>query len=277
MEVPSPAVSVHQQRRAGRRPPDSHRCTSGVWATGAFHPQYQHGAGIRNTKEFKRCVKAGCDLLGGGFLFRPTQITNERIPPNLNVVTKLIRTLADLDVDFGEVEAIVKTDPALGVGVLRLLGSAAFGLSREVTSVRHAISLLGLQEFGKWVTVVALAQATQQPSELGLVALTRARGSEVLATATGLADPDEAFTAGLISALDALCGQPLPKLLEELPVAKEIRSAVLGFEGPLGRIVAAISGRDDGSLVSSDFQPGVLNRAWFEAVNWAEEARSTVA
>jgi EAL and modified HD-GYP domain-containing signal transduction protein len=129
-----------------------------------------------------------------------------------------------------------------------------------------------LADFRKWVTVVALTSTTRRPSELSLVALTRARAAEVIARDSGLADPDDAFTVGLVSALDALFERPLETLLEELPLSKGVRHAVLDFGGPTGSILSAVTGCEQEGLETGAFEPGLVNRAWLEGVAWAEKA-----
>jgi len=147
---------------------------------------------IETRAEFNACVAAGCSHFQGNFLFRPQLLSHKRLPKNLETVTLLLQRLRDPAIEFSELERVLKTDPALAASVLRFLGSAAYGLRHDVTSITQAVSLLGLREFTKWVTVVALTSSAGRPSELSLVALIRARASELVAGALG-ADSDVAF------------------------------------------------------------------------------------
>jgi EAL and modified HD-GYP domain-containing signal transduction protein len=223
-------------------------------------------------------VAAGCDLFQGRFLFRPQLINHKRLPHSMKTVMALLKKLRDPQVEFSEVERIVKTDAAIGVAVLRFLGSAAYNLKHEVKSIAQAVSLLGLREFSKWVTVVALAATTDRPSELGLVALTRARACELMARSTPGVDGEVAFTVGLFSALEALFECPLSELLEQLPVSQEVRQAVLEHAGPTGRILAAILSREDAQTFREHphTDPVLLNQAWLTAIAWADAAQSSL-
>lgn len=231
---------------------------------------------IATTKEFKRCVTAGCDLFQGPFLFQPRPSSAKKVPASLTTLTQLTALLRDPHVDYAEIEALVKTDPALAVGILKLLSSAAFGLSKEVSSIAHAVSLLGLHEFEKWATVASLSASSKRPGEMSLVALTRARAAEILAVATGEVDPDEAFTVGMISSLDALFEQSMEELLQQLPVSAVVREALTEGKSPAGLILAAVKGREEASLDSGNFDAALVNRAWFEALAWAENALHSV-
>ena len=121
---------------------------------------------IESQEDFKACLAAGCDYFQGNFLFRPQLLSHTRLPQNLDTLTRLLKRLRDPAVEFAEIERIVKTDPVLATALLRFLGSAALGVRREVTSIAQAVSLLGLREFAKWVTVVALTSSAERPSEL---------------------------------------------------------------------------------------------------------------
>ena len=105
-----------------------------------------------------------------------------------------------------------------------------------------------------------------------LVALIRARACETLAAALG-ADPDAAFTAGLMSMLEALFERPLAELVETLPLAAEIKAAVTERRGTLGAVLTDVLAREQKEVAPAGrFDVGLVNRAWFEALDWAAEA-----
>jgi EAL and modified HD-GYP domain-containing signal transduction protein len=232
---------------------------------------------LQGTEEFNAAAAAGCRFFQGPFLFRPQVLSHKRLPQNLKTLVALLRRLRDPSVELAEIDRIVKTEPALGVAVLKFLGSAAYSMAQPVTSVRQAVTLIGLREFSKWVTVVALTATADRPSELSLVALIRARASELVAGATGV-DADTAFTVGLISAMGALYERPLDSLLGELPVSADVRAAVLDHAGPLGKILAEVKRRerDDGSLPPNELDTNLVNRAWLEALSWATETQAAL-
>ncbi len=238
---------------------------------------------IDTSDHFNACVAAGCDLFQGRFLFRPQVLSHKRLPKSLKTVTSLLKRLRDPATPLIEIERIVKTDPALSVAVLGFFGSAAHALPRPVTSILQAVNLMGLREFSKWIMLVALTSSAERPSELVLVALIRARASESLAAASG-ADPDAAFTVGLTSMLEALFERPLAELLATLPLAEEIKIAVLERTGVLGDILADVITREQEEEVtvtgararSVRFDAGAVNRAWLEALGWAADTQSAL-
>jgi EAL and modified HD-GYP domain-containing signal transduction protein len=231
---------------------------------------------IDSPHEFNACVAAGCDLYQGRFLFRPQLLSHKRLPKSLETVTTLLRRLRDPSVELAELERITKTDPALSVAVLGFFGSAAHALANPVTSIAQALSLMGLREFSKWITLVALTSSRQRPSELVLVALIRARACETLATSVR-ADADAAFTVGLLSMLEPLFERPACELLDALPLTPEVKAAVSRQEGVLGDVLADVLAREEEEAEPrARFDSGSVNRAWLEAIDWAAEAQSAL-
>jgi len=60
---------------------------------------------------------------------------------------KLRALLAEKDVSLDEIERILRHDPGLATNVLRLANSAFFGVPRKVSSLKHAVMLLGVKRF----------------------------------------------------------------------------------------------------------------------------------
>jgi putative nucleotidyltransferase with HDIG domain len=66
------------------------------------------------------------------------------LPPAPSVYVRLSAALADPDSSIADVAEIVSTDPAIVAKLLQLVNSAFFGLGRRITSVREAVSYLGI-------------------------------------------------------------------------------------------------------------------------------------
>jgi HD-like signal output (HDOD) protein len=67
-----------------------------------------------------------------------------KLPVMSEVGHSLIRTLNDEDASGAEVGRLISKDPALTAKLLRLANSASFGLSRSVSTLDDAISLVGM-------------------------------------------------------------------------------------------------------------------------------------
>ncbi|OYU00677.1 MAG: histidine kinase [Burkholderiales bacterium PBB1] len=160
-----------------------------------------------------------------------------RAPPtpiDLQTVVELIRQV-DAEESAEKLENTLKRDPSLGFKVLRYINSAAFGLSVEVSSFRHALMLLGYQRLKRWLALL-LATASKEPNMRAAMFASVRRGllMEELARNTG-GDAEmrnELFICGVFSLLDRLFQQPLAELLRTIPVPQLVHETLIDGTGP---------------------------------------------
>jgi len=70
----------------------------------------------------------------------------KQIPSLSSSALRLAKLVKDPDSTAAHFEATIKPDAALTVNLLKIANSAYFGFSREVTSVKQAVSLIGLRQ-----------------------------------------------------------------------------------------------------------------------------------
>jgi len=75
----------------------------------------------------------------------------DALPPFSPVLSHLMTSLASDDVPFSELASVIERDTVLSGNVLRLVNSALYGRRGTVSSVRAAISILGLVKLRKYV------------------------------------------------------------------------------------------------------------------------------
>lgn len=132
------------------------------------------------------------------------------------------------------VEDLIHQDAVLTFRTLRLVNSPVFGASREVTTVRQALMLLGQRRLRDWLLELmpgASGDRDLLPVRLGLVL--RARFMEHLMEAGLQRDlRTEIYVTGLFSALDRLMNEPLMSALRRIPVSEAMGDALLHEAGP---------------------------------------------
>jgi c-di-GMP phosphodiesterase len=229
--------------------------------------------GLTSSEQVRKCEAMGFISFQGDFLFRPQLLRRKELPSNFVIVSDLMAKLQDPDVSFKQIEEIVMRDAGLSVAVLRFLNSSAYAFRHQVSSVGQAVSLLGMNEFSKWTLLVMLSARFEKPGEILTTALVRARTCENFARTTRWVSSATGFMVGLLSVIDAILDQPIESLLEELPVSAEVRSAILGFEGPAGRILENVVAREQGASDLNEAEQAKLTEAWLEAIEWAERAK----
>ena len=173
----------------------------------------------------------------------------------------------------------VNQDVALSYKLLRLINSAFFGLPREVSSTQQAIVMLGQNKIKTWASLLGLSGIDDKPVELRVVAMTRARMCELLAKHYK-GQPDLFFAAGLFSTLDALVDNPLPTLIEKLPLSPELKDALLKHEGAAGQALRDTLNYEQGNweaLASSPIPTEIMAHVYLDALYWSKELNAQLA
>jgi HD-like signal output (HDOD) protein len=74
-----------------------------------------------------------------------------RLPPFSPVLQRLLASLSDENISFAHLGATVEGDTVLSGNVLRLVNSSLYGRRGTVSSIRHAISILGVNKFRNYL------------------------------------------------------------------------------------------------------------------------------
>jgi len=86
-----------------------------------------------------------------------------------NVHLEVLSALSKPDLSITEVADLVVIDPSLAADLLRRANSAFYGCSRKITSIRDAVSLIGLEDARELVLAATvksmMANAQTQPAD----------------------------------------------------------------------------------------------------------------
>jgi EAL and modified HD-GYP domain-containing signal transduction protein len=214
------------------------------------------------------------DYYQGFFLEKPIISRTRRLPHHRATLVQLLAKLYDPKVDLRVIERLLAGDVGMTVRLLRLASSAAMSRGVPVGTIAQAIQRLGMRQVAALVVVVMVSGFDDKPMELITESLVRAKLCELLAARTNVATPDELFTAGLLSLLDAMLDQPLAELLRQLPITPLITDALSGSGSPASKIVEAARAQercDFETIVELGLQSSVVTKAWRDAVAWARE------
>jgi EAL and modified HD-GYP domain-containing signal transduction protein len=229
---------------------------------------------VETHEELDFCRALGFHYFQGFFLSRPRVLKTRRLPADRVRILNLLRRLQDPDLNFDELAELVAEDVYLSYRLLRLINSAYFPIRRKVESIQRAVVYLGLNGVRTWATWIALAGIHDKPSELKLVALARARMCALLCDALEARYRDRFFTVGLFSAVDALLDMPMEQALEPLPLAEDVRDAILQHAGLMGRALDATLGYERGEWDRADklpLAPGRIREIYLDALQWARD------
>ena len=134
------------------------------------------------------------------------QLENFDIPSFSSAVINLLGKLRNPEISVNELATELELDPGLHIRVLKTVNSSAFGLSRKVSNIKHAVNLLGrgrLESLVLSVTVKSNIAANQQANWLDMsqfwkTASRQAAVARILATALHPNTQSDVFTIGLL-------------------------------------------------------------------------------
>jgi c-di-GMP-related signal transduction protein len=195
---------------------------------------------IETPEEHREGLALGYQLFQGYYYSRPDILSRHETPTFKVQYLRLLKELNSPELDFAQLATTIRADVSLSLRLLRYINSAAIGLRSPVSSIQQALFYLGEREVRRWGSLVTLVElSSDKPAELLRIALIRARLAELLAPRTGLNQrARELFLMGLFSLLDAMLDRSLPEILEELPLAEDIKAALRGEDGPLAQILS---------------------------------------
>ncbi len=132
----------------------------------------------------------------------------DKMPTFPASVTKILQMMDRPDITFEQIEKVAKFDPIITVKILSLVNSAHFGLRNRVTSINHAISLLGIRKTRNLLISIATIGSLPRIQSVGkfnlntflIHSLGTAVISRILAKELRISptDPEEYFISGLL-------------------------------------------------------------------------------
>lgn len=233
---------------------------------------------VETQEEYEEALKLHFSLFQGFYFCKPALLCRRDASPSRMAYIRLIEAIANESMDLSKLEDIIKSDAALCFRLLRYLNSAVFCLQSGVSSIRHALALLGEREIRRWVMLTAVAQAADgKPVELVRNAMIRAKVGELLAPKAKCKAYD-AFLVGLFSLMDAVLDLPLSELVTKVELPPAVNAALCGVDGRLLQLLDLVRNNEVGDwdnceLIGSKLgidEPG-LTHAYLESLKWVEQ------
>jgi c-di-GMP-related signal transduction protein len=235
---------------------------------------------LETPHEFYQARDMGFLYFQGYFFCRPELVIGREVPASRLHYVRLLEMVSRQETDMPALEKMLKQEASISYRLLRHLNSPVFGFALEIKSIRHAMAVLGDREMRRWIRlVVTVGAAEQKCSELVLMGLARARFCELLSER--LQSKTDLFLMGLLSVMDAILETSIDVLLEQLPVEKDTKSALLGQKSSLRPLYQLMLAQESGEWSQSSELAKQLRLSdeevastWWQALLWAQEATS---
>jgi c-di-GMP-related signal transduction protein len=237
---------------------------------------------VESREQMTLCQELGFELFQGYYFARPSIISGKKLNPSQLVLLRLLGLILE-DAETTQIENAFKLEPGLAVNMLRLTNSVSCGLATRITSLRHAITLLGRRQLQRWLQLLIYTNpkgTAQGINPLLQLAATRGRLMELLGERLQPKNrefAEHAFMVGIMSLMPALLGIAMPDILAQLPVAQRVKQALIDHEGQPGQLLLLVEATEHTDLEEVEINlsglPGinadVLSACLAQALSWA--------
>ncbi len=231
---------------------------------------------VETSEEYDVARALGFELFQGYYFCRPQVMKTKAVSPSRINNLRLLQATVNEELEFSELEAIIKQDPALCYRLLRFINSAEFCLRSSVQSIRHAFSLLGERNTRRWALLTGtVMMGDDKPRELLRMALLRAKLMELIAPSARCNEYD-GFLVGLLSLMAVILD--FPSIANRLEIPVSVSAALAGKEGRLNDLLKiAISYERteweecEAIAAKLNLREGALSKAYVDAVGWVSK------
>lgn len=190
--------------------------------------------GMQTLEQMENATRNGTTTTIGWPVHNPIIPGSGNGEADIRLVLEILRRIDEGD-SVDQLESCLDRSPTLAFRLMGYLNSAACNLRSEVSSLRHAIMMLGYARLRQWVALL-LASSVETPRTRPLMqaSIRRAFLLQKIAACQGSQDDHgDLFLCGAFSLLDQMLGKPMSALLESMPITAEVKDALVRDEGPL--------------------------------------------
>lgn len=157
------------------------------------------------------------------------------------------------------IEQLISMDAMLTYSLLKIVNSGYFALRNRATTVHQAIVVMGLGQLRQWIYLLGVnseegGNDSDQEEFLRLSFMRASFCSELMKLAKNMPiSRNDAYLMGMFSTLKYLIDAPMEELLADLPIAQEVKEALLyqtGRCGVLYKLVLSYERADWGAIES---------------------------
>jgi len=220
---------------------------------------------VETEELYQKAVELGMDAMEGSFVagkLATKAHTSGYLQSNF---FRLMVAVTQDETNVEEIERIISTDATLSYGLLRMSNSVHFAVRNRVTTIRQAIMTLGIAQLKQWVYLLSASNAENEidPGSEEFLKLSYIRANFCAElfnyTKSVPISKGEAYLMGMFSTLNYLIDAPLEDILAEIPVADEIKVALLEQKGACGALYGLVLSYEKGDWNEVNRLSEVLN------------------
>lgn len=197
---------------------------------------------IETDRAYNRAITLGADGLEGPYV---AEKLTTKAHGSTYIQSNFFRLMVAVTRDepsVEEIQELIAADASLTYGILKLVNSAYFALRHRATTITQAIMTLGLGQLRQWIYLLSASNGDDEidPGSEEFLKRSFMRAnfcSELMNHAENMpVSKSEAYLMGMFSTLNYLIDAPMEEILSEVPVAEEIKDALIRHEGRCGKL-----------------------------------------
>jgi len=201
--------------------------------------------GVNTKEDYNLALEIGADYAEGSYVAEAMARKVNRMEFLEGNFFQLVVEVSKDEPDIERIEEIIKRDAALSYALLKIVNSAYFALRRRVSSIRQALVTMGISQLKQWVYLLSFNNDFDNNESLEtMMKMSFLRANFAMALSDHIENlpiiRSEVYMMGMFSTLQYLIDAPLEEILEEVPVAQEIKDALIRQEGICGTLYKLI-------------------------------------
>ncbi|MEO7996287.1 MAG: HDOD domain-containing protein, partial [Gemmatimonadaceae bacterium] len=193
---------------------------------------------VSEPEQYNIAMEMGFDGYQGPLFSRAETLSAAEMPSSTVAAMRLLGLARDPNVNDSKLEEAVSTDAVLTFQLLRLVNSAAVGV-KGVTSIGHALRIIGRNSFLRWLSLaIAASRGAKSGVDQQLVRQAVERGRLLEQLSGKGRDGGTLFLVGLFSLMDAVFKMPLHDIVARVALGDEAKAALLDRTGPYAKALA---------------------------------------
>jgi len=228
---------------------------------------------IETKNDFDICNEVSVGYFQGYFLAQPNIITGTRLSAIRYSILELHRKFQNPDTHPSDIEELLSKDLYLTYRIFNYI-SNNYPEQKNVSTLHEAIEIVGLDEIKAWVGLLVRSRLDDEPNELLVSTLTRAKMCELLALSLNKPDAASYFLVGLFSYIDMIMEKNMSELLRSLPLAGQMNEALLYRKGSMADALNCVIAYEKGDWDAVRFEnadKGIILDCYLKSIEWASD------
>jgi len=189
--------------------------------------------GINSPQAKELALSYGCDYLQGESISEMITTKIHKMNYLKSNFFRLMGAITKEIPEFDEIAKIISMDVTLSYSLLKMVNSAYFALPNKISSIKQALTILGLGQLKQWIYLLSFSDdggITDQIIKQSFLRAVFCQEASQFVENFPITRP-EAYLLGMFSTLGLLLEVPIESAVEQLPLSDELKKGLVGDKG----------------------------------------------